>query len=77
MSGVVSDGRTGMTLQYLLALASTVVLRSESHGTRDHILLSQVRDIPYRCLLRLAGLMQWYSTPPLSLRAYSLSRKLA
>jgi hypothetical protein len=31
-------------LQLLLFLASTVILRSESWGTRDHILLSQIRD---------------------------------
>jgi hypothetical protein len=33
-------------LQLLLALASAVILRSESHGTHDHILLSQIRDCP-------------------------------
>jgi hypothetical protein len=33
-------------LQLLLALASTVFLRSESCGTHDHILLSQSRDSP-------------------------------
>jgi hypothetical protein len=31
-------------LQLLLALASAVILGSESRGTRDHILLSQIRD---------------------------------
>jgi hypothetical protein len=31
-------------LQLLLALASAVILRSESRGTHDHILLSQIRD---------------------------------
>jgi hypothetical protein len=31
-------------LQLLLALASTVILGSESRGTHDHILLSQIRD---------------------------------
>jgi hypothetical protein len=31
-------------LQLLLALASTVILRSESRWTHDHILLSQIRD---------------------------------
>jgi hypothetical protein len=31
-------------LQLLLGLASAVNLRSESHGTHDHILLSQIRD---------------------------------
>jgi hypothetical protein len=41
-------------LQLLLAFASVVILGSESRGTRDHILLSQIRDIPFRRLLRLA-----------------------
>jgi hypothetical protein len=31
-------------LQLMLALASTVILRSECHRTHDHILLSQIRD---------------------------------
>jgi hypothetical protein len=31
-------------LQLLLGLASAVILRSESRGTHDHILLSQIRD---------------------------------
>jgi hypothetical protein len=30
----------------LLALANTVILGSDSHGTRDDILLSQIRDSP-------------------------------
>jgi hypothetical protein len=33
-------------LQLLLVLASTVILRSESRGTHDHILVSQIRDSP-------------------------------
>jgi hypothetical protein len=33
-------------LQLLLALASAFILGSESRGTRDHILLSQIRDFP-------------------------------
>jgi hypothetical protein len=33
-------------LQLLPVLASAVILRSESRGTHDHILLSQIRDIP-------------------------------
>jgi hypothetical protein len=33
-------------LQLLLVLASAVILRSESSGTHDHILLSQIRDSP-------------------------------
>jgi hypothetical protein len=33
-------------LQLLLILASAYILRSESRGTHDHILLSQIRDSP-------------------------------
>jgi hypothetical protein len=33
-------------LQLLLALTSAVILRSKSHRTHDHILLSQIRDSP-------------------------------
>jgi hypothetical protein len=33
-------------LQLLLTLASTVILDSEFHRTHDHILLSQIRDLP-------------------------------
>jgi hypothetical protein len=51
-------------LQLLLALASTIIFGSESHGTRDHILLSQIRDFPFCRLLRLAGLRWRFSTPP-------------
>jgi hypothetical protein len=51
-------------LQLLLALANAVILGSESRGTRDHILLSQIRDFPFHRLLRLAGLRWRYSTPP-------------
>jgi hypothetical protein len=43
-------------LQLLLALASAVILRSESCGTRDHILLCQIRDFPFHHSLRLVGL---------------------
>jgi hypothetical protein len=53
-----------LTLYMLLALASAVFLGSESHGTRDHILLSQIWDFPFRHLLRLAGSRWRYSTPP-------------
>jgi hypothetical protein len=51
-------------LQLLLALASAVIFGSESRKTRDHILLSQIRDFPFRRLLRLAGSRWRYSTPP-------------
>jgi hypothetical protein len=43
-------------LYMLLALARAVFLRSESLGTLDHILLSQIWDFPFRRLLRFAGL---------------------
>jgi hypothetical protein len=33
-------------LQYLLALASAFILRSESRRTHDHILLFQIRESP-------------------------------
>jgi hypothetical protein len=46
MWSVHSDERTGLPLQLLLALASAVILGSESRGTRDHILLSQIQDSP-------------------------------
>jgi hypothetical protein len=51
-------------LQLLLALASAVIFGSESRGNLDYILLSQIRDFPFRLLLRLAGLRWRYSTPP-------------
>jgi hypothetical protein len=51
-------------LQLLLVLASAVIFGFDSHGTRDHILLSQIRDYPFRRLVRLAGLWWRYSIPP-------------
>jgi hypothetical protein len=51
-------------LQLQLALASAVIFGSESRRTHGHILLSQIRDFPFRRLLRLAGLRWRYSTPP-------------
>jgi hypothetical protein len=51
-------------LKLLLALTSAVIFGSEPRGTHDHILLSQIRDFPFRLLLRLAGLRWRYSTPP-------------
>jgi hypothetical protein len=51
-------------LYMLLALASVVFIRSDSLGTRDNILLSQIRDFPFRLLLRLAGSRWRYSIPP-------------
>jgi hypothetical protein len=51
-------------LQLLLALARAVIFGSECLGTCDHILLSQIRDFPFRRLLQLAGLRWRYYTPP-------------
>jgi hypothetical protein len=51
MWDALSDERTVCRLQLLLALVSVVILRSESRGTRDHILLCQILDIPFRRLL--------------------------
>jgi hypothetical protein len=51
-------------LQLPLVLACAVILGSESRGTRDHILLSQIRDFFFCCLLLLARLRWRYSTPP-------------
>jgi hypothetical protein len=51
-------------LRFLLALASAVILGFQSLGTRDHILLCQIRDFALRCLVRLARLWWRYSTPP-------------
>jgi hypothetical protein len=34
------------SLEFLLALARAVILRSDFRGSRDHILLSQIRDSP-------------------------------
>jgi hypothetical protein len=42
--------------QMLLAPTSAVIFGSESRRTRDHILLPQIKDFPFRRLLRLAGL---------------------
>jgi hypothetical protein len=62
--GALSDERTALSLWFLLALTSVVILRSQSLGTRDHILLSQIWDFPFHCLVRLARLRWRYSTPP-------------
>jgi hypothetical protein len=51
-------------LYMLLAFASAILLCSESLGTRDHILLSQIWYFPFRRLLRLAGSRWRYSIPP-------------
>ncbi|PNF14715.1 hypothetical protein B7P43_G09343 [Cryptotermes secundus] len=47
-------------LQLLLTLDSVVILGFESRVTRDHVLLCQIRDFPFRRLLGLTGL-RWRS----------------
>jgi hypothetical protein len=42
-------------LYMLLGLPNAVFLGSESLGTHDHILLSQIWDFPFRRISRLAG----------------------
>jgi hypothetical protein len=62
-------------LQLLLALTSTVILGSESCGTRNHILLSQIRDFPFCHLLWLPGLWWRYLTLPPHGTPYVKGRK--
>jgi hypothetical protein len=62
--GALSDERTGLSFVYAASPRQVAFLGSESLGTRDHILLSQIRDLPFRRLLRLAGSRWRYSTPP-------------
>jgi hypothetical protein len=50
MWGALSDEKTS------LSFTSAVILGSESRGTRDHTLLSQIRDFPF-------------SSPPMTCRA--------
>jgi hypothetical protein len=64
-SGAPSLTRGRVCLLYmLLGLASAVILGSESLGTRDYILMSQIWCFPFRRLLRLAGSRWRYSNPP-------------
>jgi hypothetical protein len=62
MWGALSDERTGP----VFGIAAGPLQRSHSwvpvHGTCDHILLSQIRDFPFRRHLRLAGSRWTYST---------------
>jgi hypothetical protein len=44
LHNVLSDERTGLTFTIGAGLASAVILRSESRGAHDHILLSQIQD---------------------------------
>jgi hypothetical protein len=42
MSGALSDERTNLSFTIAAGHASVVILGSQSPGTRDHILLSQI-----------------------------------
>jgi hypothetical protein len=82
LCGAPSLTRRRVCLLYLLlALASAVFPWSESLRTRDHILLSQIWDFPFRRLLRLAGSRWRYSTTPphgsLPLNCWCYSRHIA
>jgi hypothetical protein len=71
MSGALSNERTGLSFTIAAGLHSAVILGSESRGTRDHILHSQIRELPFRRLLRLAGLWWRYSsTHPHGIKSY-------
>jgi hypothetical protein len=66
MWAALSDERTSFSFTVAAGLASAVIFGSEFSGTRDRNLLSQIRDFPFRCLVRLARLRWRYSTPPAS-----------
>jgi hypothetical protein len=46
MWGALSDDRPGLPFTIAAGLASAAIPGFESRGTRDHILLSQIRDSP-------------------------------
>jgi hypothetical protein len=64
MWGALSDMRTDLSFTIAAGPRQRSHTRVEPRGTRDHILLSRIRDFPFRYLLRLAGLRWRYSTPP-------------
>jgi hypothetical protein len=61
-------------LLLLLVLASAVIFRFESRGTRGHILLPQIWDFPFRRLLWLSESRWRYSTPPPKSKSKSKSK---
>jgi hypothetical protein len=65
MWGALSNERTGLSFTNAPGPCQRSHFRLRlSRGTRDHILLSQIRDFPFRRLLWLTGLRWRYSTPP-------------
>jgi hypothetical protein len=63
MWGALSDERTGLSFTVALGPRRADNFGSESRGTCGHNLLSQIRDFPFRRLVRLAGLRWRYSVP--------------
>jgi hypothetical protein len=53
--GALSDERTGLSFIIAAGTRQRSHFGSESRRTLGHILLSQIRDFPFRRLLRLAG----------------------
>jgi hypothetical protein len=64
MWGAHTNERTGLSFTTAPGPSQRKYFRAESRGTRNHILLPQIRDYLFRLLLLLAGLLQRYSTPP-------------
>jgi hypothetical protein len=62
MSGALSDERTG--LSFTVAAGPRQRSHSRVRFPWNHILLYQIREFPFRHLLRFAGLRWRYSTPP-------------
>jgi hypothetical protein len=46
MWGAISDEKSGLKFSVLLGITSTIFVRSESHGTHEHILLSLFLRLP-------------------------------
>jgi hypothetical protein len=63
MWGAVSDERTGLSFTIAAVLASAVI-GSKSRGTRDHTLLSEVRDFPFRQVNSRLVLLKIYRHGP-------------
>jgi hypothetical protein len=59
-----SDERMGLSSIYATGPCQHSLSQVWVPWTRDHIWLSQIWDIPFCCLLQLAGSRWRYSTPP-------------
>jgi hypothetical protein len=64
MWGALSDERAGVSFTIAPGPCQCRHFRVWLQGTRDHNLLSQIRDFPFRRLLRITGLRWRYSTQP-------------